>query len=404
MATYNLRDAIPSRLSAGDILNYPFRKDESKAFQAVGSYGGTISLTLPKGRYKLEVWGSSAYPDHEDLSVDPIYKGKYWEGPGGYASGELTLQQNTVAYLTAGGVGTNGGWSHASDYHYASQWGSAMRGSGGASDIRLLANDTYHRVIVAGGGGEGRSTYGAWYPGTGEYSGYGYARGGGGGGLTGGDAPVMEEDYARYFAKGATQTAGGASGECYNGATPTTRYTSIPSGFGVGGVIKSKYQTYEEESVVWADGSLKAGGGGWYGGGSGGIFDEYYSTGGWFEVYYFSAGGGGSGFTYSQATQGSVPTGYALDRNYWLTNTVNINGIETNTNITNPDGTTSKGRYGEGYVRITVLDIISGLYIGSSASKALAVKNIYIGDSSGKARKVIKGYIGDANGKARRFL
>ena len=40
-------------------------------------------------------------------------------------------------------------------------------------------------------------------------------------------------------------------------------------------------------------------------------------------------------------------------------------------------------------------------YIGSTNSKAKAVKVVYIGDRTNTGRKVLKVYIGDATGKAR---
>lgn len=381
MATYNLRDGIPSKISPGDILNYPFRNDAANAFKATGSYGGTIQITLPKGQYKLEVWGSSSTPNK-------MYSSSLnWltlEGPGGYAKGILNLPQNTTAYLTAGGAGTNGG-------QLRSWIGTLMVGSGGASDIRLNANDTYHRVIVAGGGGLGFGSYGvvdAADPS--DIWAYGGSRGGGGGGLTGGDAPYMEHDpdLVRYYATGATQTAPGTNGAA---SYPGEHFTSVAAGFGYGG-----YQLETVNNYIYS-----TGGGGWYGGGGGGRFKQYVDD---YIESIDSSGGGGSGFTFSQATQGNVPSGFGLNSAYWLTDTANVNGVEEDVNITNPDGTQSKGRYGEGYVRITVLEVFNGIYIGSSAGKALAVKNIYIGDSTGKARKVIKGYIGDSTGKARRFL
>ena len=46
MATYDLNITIPSKIVKGDILNYPYKQNAS------------VDITLPKGEYKLEVWGA----------------------------------------------------------------------------------------------------------------------------------------------------------------------------------------------------------------------------------------------------------------------------------------------------------------------------------------------------------
>ena len=44
MTTYDLTSAIPAKVKTGDILNCPYS-------------GSAKSISLPKGTYKLEVWG-----------------------------------------------------------------------------------------------------------------------------------------------------------------------------------------------------------------------------------------------------------------------------------------------------------------------------------------------------------
>lgn len=278
MATYNLREGIPSQFLTGDILNYPYRLNSV-------NYGGSLRLNLPKGTYKLEAWGSKSSGSAGTFST------------GGYAAGTLTLAGTTAVYLYAGGVGAGNG-GH----------GSASKGSGSESDVRLLANDVYHRVLVAGGGG---------MPGP-------AGAGGGGGGPSG--VPGTSAYGAQYQGGGGSATAAGA-----NGAGSYARIT--PAGFGPGGYFAN------DNGVVQS-----AGGGGWYGGGAGG----YYAG-------VFSGGGGGSGFAFSSATSGSVPASYALGSAYYLTDTANKTGLDAGDPITEPDGTTSAGHADEGYVRITVI-------------------------------------------------
>lgn len=348
MAVYNLRQGIPSKISAGDVLNYPYRLNDSV-------YGGSISLDLPKGRYIFEVWGS------QGVSPAPSGLDRYW-GTGGYAKGTIELPTKVATILTAGGPGFNG----------------AQTGAGGASDIRLLANDVYHRVIVAGGGGAAHVDI---YAEIGSAPRTEYSVGGGGGGPTG-ISIGGQRDGA-----GGTQTAGGASG------TTSSGNVLVAANFGNG----AYYRTSSSSSNIEGG----CGGGGWYGGGAGGNF-SYGGAGQNTKNTY--AGGGGSGFVLSASSASSVPSGYALGSQYYMTDVQNKTGKDSGNPIIEPTGSSSAGHYGEGYVRITVVSIFNGIYIGSAAGKALAVKGIYIGDSNGKAKKVIKGYIGDSNGKAKRFL
>lgn len=291
MATYNLRDGIPGQIMTGDILNYAYQSNASN----------TLQMTLPRGRYKLEVWGCCGaggipYPT-SSISA------------GGYASGTLALSAATTAFLTPGGIGTNGGGG----------------GAGGGSDVRLLQNTYYYRVITAGGGGG---------PEVVNVSQQGVppsvvtAPGGIAGGVTGGDAGT-----GSLSGKGAAAMAGGAGG---NGWYST--YTKKAAGFGAGGYVLDRYGNV----------SGSGGGGGWYGGGYGG-FDSYGID---VVVFRYGGGGGGNSFAYSSSTAGNVPSGYGLNSGYYLTDTANKGGSES---ITEPDGTTSTGHRGTGYVRITVL-------------------------------------------------
>ena len=82
MATYDLTSSIPaaSALAAGDILNCPYS-------------GAKKEITLPKGKYKLEVWGAQG-----GYRSSSSYGGK-----GGYSYGTINLNAPTTVYLYAGG-------------------------------------------------------------------------------------------------------------------------------------------------------------------------------------------------------------------------------------------------------------------------------------------------------------
>ena len=293
MARYNLRDGIPTQILTGDILDYAYKPGDNNSLQ----------MTLPRGIFQLEVWGSCGAILVPIASQPAI-------SAGGYAKGTLTLNAATTAYLTPGGMGTNGGAGY----------------SGGGSDIRLIRNTYYYRVLTAGGGGgpeiiitspQGVAPEASAYP------------GGVAGGLTGGDAGTREVD-----GKGASANAGGTGGTGWRNID-----TKKPAEFGAGGYVLNIYGENRGGN---------SGGGGWYGGGYGG----YRITGTTTLVTHYYGGGGGNGFAYSAATASRVPSGYGLNSTYYLTDTENKGGEDT---ITEPNGDTRTGHRGMGYIRITVI-------------------------------------------------
>lgn len=270
MAVYDLTISIPSEIFPGDVLNVPYS-------------GREIQFSFPRGKFRLEAWGAND---------------KWNYGAGGYSSGIVTLRNAALGFIVSGG---QNGW-----YDSENPGTSATEPGGGASDIRLLQNSMFNRVIVAGASGgagylamDSGPTYLFGYPGV-------------GGGLSGGIG---------YGANGGgTQTSGGIGD--YNGS------------FGGGA-----YQN--------------GGGSGWYGG-AGWEIERFetssYGGPGWSR----NAGGGGSGFTLTAESVSSTPTGYALDSRFYLESASTVDGTQT---ITEPDGTQRTGHQGNGYVRITVLEI-----------------------------------------------
>lgn len=218
-------------------------------------------------------------------------------GKGGFSTGELTLEEATTLYVYVGGAGntgkTSGGFNGGGKR-------STYNGGGGATDVRVGKDDLYARVIVAGGGGSDGATSK-----TGMY----------GGGESGGTAT---ESYGSGGG-GGTQTAGGAGGN------------SNPGTFGQGG-----------EGLYRSSGYAGAGGGGWYGGGGS------YPDGSGDDD---RGGGGGSGWVW---TGSNAPTGFLLSAAHQMSNASTKAG---NTSFTGPTGSSETGHTGDGYARITVLEL-----------------------------------------------
>ena len=196
-------------------------------------------LTLSKGVYKFECWGS---------------KGGQWiqsgrksnPGLGGYTSGTLFVSQPTMFYVYIGNVG----FFNAVKEIKANVYGAFP---GGATDVRLTYSENWwdnysliSRIMVAAGGG------GA------EWSG---SFGGNGGGLTGGESI----SYVGHC-PGATQTNGS---ECVS----VGQYSSKKGEFGSAGKPEPITMSIEDYGGF--------GGGGYYGGTS---------------YQYAFAGSGGSSF------------------------------------------------------------------------------------------------------------
>ena len=276
-------------IKTGDILNY--------------AYTGAVQfVTLPKGVYKLEVWGAQG-----GYRSNSSYGGK-----GGYSVGTITITQPTNIFIYVGGSGNTGGTSGGFNGGGARR---TYKGGGGASDMRIGQDSLYARVIVAGGGGsDGASNK------TGMY----------GGGITGGSTT------AGYGTGGYGGTQTGVSSSSWQTtahSTSTTTQAGAYAGFGFGG-----------NGIYRSKGYGGAGGGGWYGG-SGSYPDGSGDD--------DRGGGGGSGFVW---TGSNAPSGYLLGSKYYLTNASTIAG---NASMPSISGGTETGHTGNGYARITVIKVRS---------------------------------------------
>lgn len=282
-------------LNAGDIINYTYTN-------------GRGLITLPSGKYKLEVWGARG-----GYRSSATYAGK-----GGYSVGTITLDKATNVFLYPGGQGgtlstantsNNAGGFNGGGYRYG------FKGGGGGSDIRIGTDSLYARVIVAGGGGSDGATSNK-----GMY----------GGGTSGGDAT---ESFGSY-GYGGTQT-GHTTSVTIPSTQPTTNSSSnYPGGFGFGGF-----------GIYRSSGYGGAGGGGWYGG-----CGSYPDSSGDDD----RGGGGGSGYVYTSSTASNYPSGCLLNSSYYLTDAATYAG---NTSFTGTSGSSETGHSGNGYCRITVIEL-----------------------------------------------
>lgn len=197
------------------------------------------SWTVPQGVSKI----------HIDCVASRGYGGSGVGGNGGRVQCDLPVTGGQILYLTVGNIPTTA--VNNAEYN--------------ASDIRIGGNTYADRIIVAGGGGSGVS-----------------AKGGAGGGLTGGNAVAVGYQKGAF---GGTQTAGG--GASYRSGGNTDGWKGGASGtLGMGG-----NGGYGAMYGSWVRGG--AGGAGYYGGGGGGVYDINKVG------ITYAGGGGGSSYTNS---------------------------------------------------------------------------------------------------------
>lgn len=259
--------------------------------------GGGSTIELPAGKYKLEVWGAQG-------GNYSSYKGGY----GGYSVGTLNLTKKTPLYVYPGEQGNSSGI--AGGFNGGGNGIKNGRGGGGGTDIRVGQDSLYSRVIVAGGGG-----------GSGVANVSGKGVGGGTTGLGG---------YTNETALAGSNRSGGGGAQSQGGIS-WNNVASTKGSFGQGGNA-SGY-------------SCGGGGGGWYGGG--GAYDNDSDSDG-------RNGGGGSGYIYTAATASNYPSGCLLNSSYYLSDAQTVTGA---TSFLSPAGANETGHTGNGYARITVIEV-----------------------------------------------
>jgi hypothetical protein len=276
--------------------------------------------TLNPGKYLLEVWGAQGGTYNTNLG-----------GKGGYSTGILTITTETIVYVcvgsqpaynavtTAGYVfegGFNGGGTGVVHRNGTAANFSVGLGGGGATDIRIGANNFNSRVIVAGGGSGAVANLGNSSAKNGNY----------GGGAAG--APTTTY--------GGTQTTGG-----------TSNTTGVIKGtFGSGANAVNANQRY----------GGSGGGGGWFGGSSSSSTTSSTST-----QYH----GGGSGYVFASGS--TVLSGYLLGNQYKLDDANSLAG--NSTTMPTPEGGTQTGNSGNGFARIS--PITEFAYTGSCETRSL---------------------------------
>lgn len=224
--------------------------------------------------------------------------------------GEFSTDSIITAFLMVGGSGNTGGTNGGFNGGGKRQ---THPGGGGATDIRIGENDLLHRIIVAGGGGSDGAT----------------SKAGGYGGGTSGQART--DNYGTGGYAGTQTGVSSSSWQTTAQSTGTSAQADAYGGFGFGG-----------NGVTRSSGQGGAGGGGWYGGS--GVYPDGSGD-------DDRGGGGGSGWVW---TGSNAPTGFGLTAENQLANASTVAG---NTSFAAPGGSSETGHTGDGYARITCLEI-----------------------------------------------
>lgn len=280
-----------------------------------GYEGKSSAVCLPKGKYKLEVWGAQGGNSTKANG-----------GLGGYSSGFLSLSEQEKLFIVVGGQGqiasssegtiTNGGFPDGGKTKTGLYQNiNVVPGTGGGStSIRITTDSVYSRVIVAGGGGGGSGCESH------------KNHGGVGGGMNGGNCYY----YGILRGEGGGTQTGSSCGK-------GTKKNGNAGRFGQGA----------DGEYLPGRASGGAGGGGWYGGGSGGCGSDFCSS-----------GGGGSGWIFTESTYNAWKSGdssnsrqFNLNSTYYLTEGRTLAGNEAFDTINETEKET--GHQGNGYAKIT---------------------------------------------------
>lgn len=247
---------------------------------------------------------------------------------GGYAVGTLNLKEKTDVYIFSGGAGSTATDSNSLGGGYNGG------GNGGYSE----------RGASAGGGGSSDIRLAS----TSLYARVLVAGGAGGDGTyaTGG-AAGMASTGSNTIEPGTGAFFYGSSGAVYSGTL--NLITAVSGG----------------------------GGGGWYGGGAQTTLTSTLRNYG---------GSGGTSYVYTAATASDYPSGCLLNDSYYLTDAITKNGNES---FIDYNGNTVTGCTGNGYVRITVIEVNKFDIIKFKATNKnwIETNNLYV-----KAREISSAY------------
>ncbi len=264
---------------------------------------GEQEFTTPcSGEYKLETWGAQG----------GNYLSSSYGGYGGYSTGIIFLNKDTLLYINVGGkgngstgaVGRVDGGYNGGGYGAESSFSHSGAGGGGATHIAnrtgmLSVLDNYRNfVYIVAGGGAGNASWSATNPGS------------SGGGYKGNNTT----SYSGISISGGTQNSGYMFGQGANGRIPNS------------------YNDYGAEGTA-------GGGGGWYGGFAQ-TLNGYGSDGG---------AGGGSGYIGNPLLTNKTMYCYNCEESTEeSTKTIS-------TTCTSETPTENCSKQGNGYARITYL-------------------------------------------------
>ena len=259
-------------------------------------------VTFPRGRYKIECWGSMS------TSGDA----------GAYTAGDLDVKNTIALYLYIGSYSKTSN-QNLSTYNGG---GAGSPAGGGATDIRLFPGkwDDFlslkSRIMVAAGSGSSDCD----------------GIGGIAGGINGSDAG---SSYAA--GKGATQTKGGSG--------------FVSGSFGKGGSYNISYEGKRPDYGAGA-------GSGYYGGGTGSVIGGCGAGGG---SSFISGYEGCDAINESSTEDNIIHTHQSIHYSrIAFTNSIMKDGSATDMPL--PKGNTGKGNNDQGYVRITLLTSVKIRY------------------------------------------
>ena len=289
-------------------LECELEKEETNKTWNYDYTGGEQTFTVPTtGTYKLEVWGAQGGYAYDINRVTG--NGGY----GGYSSGGIYLENDSLLYINVGGKGEDncqtkscaGGYNGGSS---STRWalsdgtGLYTGGGGGATHIATTFGtlDTLeskkNNILVVAGAGGGGDYYPDWKV---------FSSGGSGGGYAGNNAySGLKQELTNT---GGTQTSGAAFGKAL------TTYTSDSTG---------------------------GSGGGYYGG----ISSNQHST-----------GAGGSGY---------IGNSLLTEKSMYCYNCQESKDVSTktiSTTCTSATPTTNCAKQGNGYARITLISSPTGI-------------------------------------------
>lgn len=283
--------------------------------------GQQQSITIPAYyTVQIECWGAGGNYNTV-ATAGNIGNG----GGGGYSKGILGYStSNRTLYMHIGGMGSSvvGGWNGGggqifinpdNEYQISSTRNSGA--GGGATDVsisstsfsfnnqRFLQTTAGYkaRIIVAGGGGATRTS-----------------------------SPASQTTEVGGYAPSTITTTVNESAGCMTAVGSTAGTQAAAPGFGYGGT--AGYYSNDRAGA----------GGGWYGGSN----------------HTDARAGGGSSFVWSDDHASYVPSGYTPGTAYKMTNIECIQGNATQPSPLNPSSTQTGNHY-NGYIRITVINIIT---------------------------------------------